>query len=163
MEWPKWIEVLLQGSGAAVLGLVAAALTFWLTRRHEKARAAGERRDKITEDVGATAMGVAHSLAGWGLWRLQRPSLAFYGAVLRFQAEFGPEHPAVCEWLMARTEELGGAAVRHDRWQWFPRSKQSVQAVVDPVLLIALQITAWGAGQVDDHWFSEALDQQPQH
>jgi len=26
MEWPKWIEVLLQGSGAAVLGLVAAAL-----------------------------------------------------------------------------------------------------------------------------------------
>lgn len=160
MEWQEWIEVLLQGSGAAVLGLVAAALTFWLTRRHERARVAGERRDKIVEDVGATAMGVAHSLASWGLWRLQRPTLDFYGAVLRFQAEFGREHPAVCEWLMARTEQLGAAVVRHERWLWFPRSKQRVQAVVDPVLLIALQVTAWGAGQLDDNWFIEALHQQ---
>lgn len=157
MEWSKWVEVLLQGSGAAILGLVAAALTFWLTRRHERARAAGERRDKIVEGVGAAAMGVAHALAGWGLWRLQRPTLAFYGAVLRFQAEFGKEHPAVCEWLMAQTEALGAAAVRHERWQWFPRRKERVQEVVDPVLLIALQITAWGAGQVSDDWFGGRL------
>ena len=56
--------------------------------------------------------------------------------------EAGKEHPAVCEWLMAQTEALGAAAVRHERWQWFPRRKERIQEVVDPALLIALQITA---------------------
>lgn len=157
MGWQEWISVLFSGVAAAVVGLVAAVVVYWLTQRHERHADEQRRLDVSVARISSAAYGIARSLGRYPLNRTVDPTIDLHEAILAFTAEQHSTHPAVCEWLYAQLVELAPNVRRNETLRWLPGGRARVASVVEPAVGIAASLHLWQMGQRSDSWFSDAL------
>jgi hypothetical protein len=164
-----WWLTLLQGAAAAFIGLVGAVLVFWLTRRHDNARAAEQRRVEsegraqeeranAVADVAGAAAYLIRDLTTPPFFRV-RAYTDLLAATLRFVAVTKPRHPDVALWALTQHQLLSGAQSRYrKRWLIPFGGKRRLQAWVDPAGQLGGRLIEWHVGDLDDSWFVKDLE-----
>ena len=163
-----WPALLLQGTGAAVIGLTSAVLVFWLTRRHHEkrdaARRAAEAEERISQsvtdavaDLSSAASFLVRDLTTAPFFRVEAIT-ELLAATLRFVMVTRPTHPDVANWAMLQFRSLSAKHATY-RSQWlvpWGRARR-LHGWSDHAGQLAGKVLEWHLGEVPEAWFTEQL------
>ena len=162
---------LLQGSGAAVIGLTSAVLVFWLTRRHDGKRDAAVRAaeavDRESQSVTDAVAGLS-TAAAFLIRDLRTPPFFrleaitdLLAATLRFVMVTRTAHPAVANWALDQYHMLSTKQATY-RSRWFlPWGRaQRLSDWSHHAGQLGGKVVEWHVGDVPDEWFAEDLKER---
>lgn len=153
------------GSGVAVLAAVGvAALGIWWDRRRDaRVAAAEERRDdrRDRQRLLRVAQQVMPALARevhWAPLLTGRSAMALLALAIEAQGTVADRHPDVAAWVLKQVNDLKAPRAWTYFGLFFPgKQRQVLNFYSNRLGEIVGALSAWGAGQIEDEWFTERL------
>jgi hypothetical protein len=172
MNWQVSLGDLLQGTLAAVIGLIGAVLAAYLLIRHERGvRAQSAREHADSEDRAALRSGAAAvAAAATALTaELVKPQLYVGSARVRLFEATGAfialswhKHKGVADWTQHVAQESIELSLRTPRHWLLPGLQRRREQAAANLGAIIAALPAWAEGNLPDQWFEEDLEKRRQ-